>query len=235
MVRFFVGLLVIAFGLVGVAAAANPDSDAAALKLAKATLAAHGGAKLNELKTMVLRGSVDVSAPGSPQSFPASFAIALSGDKYRFEIQSQVFNFQQTWNGEQTSSSMPGVSFLPINRVWVFVLPRIEEEGYVVSALGEKFKKKKGFRITSPDGNFTDFVVDEKNSRIKEFESSYELDGGSISTSVAIEKYREVDGILVNEKFSQRLDFGSTSAYADFKAKDIIINSAVDDDVFKMK
>lgn len=235
MVRFFVGLLVIAFGLVGVAAAANPDSDAAALKLAKATLAAHGGARLNEVKTMVLRGSADVYAPNSTRSLPASFAIVLSGDKYRFEIQSEFFNFQQNWNGEQPSSSMPGVSFLPINRVWVFVLPRIEEKGYVVSALGEKFKKKKGFRITSPDGNFTDFVVDEKNSRIKEFESSYELDGTLISTSVEIEKYREVDGILVNERFSQRVELNAVTAYVVFIAKDIIINSAVDDDVFKIK
>lgn len=235
MVRFLIVLTALVFGLVGVASAADPRSDAAALDLAKATLTAHGGAKIKDAKTMVLRGSVEVSAPGSTQTLPAAFAIVLSGEKYRFEIQSAFFNFQQTSDGDQTSSSMAGVSLPPINRVGVFVLPRIEEEGYVVAALGEKFKKKKGFRITSPEGYFTDFVVDEKTSLIKEYESSYELNGRLISTGVAISKYREVDGILVNEKFSQRLEFGSMSAYASFSAKDILINSAVDDDVFTIK
>ena len=209
--------------------------DPALLELAKATLKAHGGEKLSQLKTMVLRGSVDVSAPGSPQTLPASFAIVLAGEKYRFDIQSTFFNFQQISDGQNTSSSMAGVSLPPMNRVGLSVLPKINESGFVVSALPEKFKKKKGFRITSPEGYYSDFLIDEKTSLVKEFESSYEVGGRLISTAIAIEKYREVEGILVNEKFSQRIDFGSLSAYANFNAKNILVNTEVADDVFTVK
>ena len=114
-------------------------------------------------------------------------------------------------------------------------MPRIGEEGYVVTALSDKFKKKKGFRITSPEGFYSDFIVDEKTSRVKEYESSYDVGGRTISTAVSIEKYREVDGMLINEKFSQRIDFGQASAYANFNAKDISVNSEVSADLFTIK
>ncbi len=212
-------------------ATSNPVS----LELAKATLKAHGGEKLSQAKTMVLRGSVEVTAPGTTQVLPAAFAIVISGEKYRFDIQSAFFNFQQISDGQQTSSSMAGISLPPMNRVGLFVLPKIEESGFIVSPLPEKFKKKKGFRLTSPEGYYTDFQIDEKTSLVKEFESSYEIGGRIISTSVAIEKYREVDGFLINEKFSQRLDLGQATAYANFVAKDILVNSEVAEDVFIIK
>ena len=122
-----------------------------------------------------------------------------------------------------------------MNQVGLYMLPKIGEPGYVVSALPEKLKKKKGFRVTSPDGYYSDFLIDEKTGLVKEFESSYEFNGRTISTSVAIEKYKEVEGILVNEKFSQRLDLGQATAYANFNARDILINSEVADDVFTIK
>jgi hypothetical protein len=53
-----------------------------------------------------------------------------------------------------------------------------------------------------------------------------------ITTSVVIDKYRIVDGVTVPEKYSQRFDLGQMTAYADFKAKEILINSPVADDVF---
>ena len=230
MKKYFVVILVLILGIF-----AQAQSDAPSLEIAKATLKAHGGEKLNQAKTMVLRGSVDVSAPNSAQTLPASFAIVLAGEKYRFEIQSAIFNFQQISDGFNTSSSIPGFSLPPINRVGLFILPRIEEAGFLVSPLPEKFKKKKGFRVTSPEGDYLDFLVDEKTSLVKEYESSYQYGGRLVSTSVAIEKYKEVDGVLVNEKFSQRLDLGQNSAYANFKATNISINSEVANDIFIIK
>ncbi len=232
--KFFALLAIVLFA-VCISAQDSTRSDAASLEIAKATLQAHGGEKLVQAKTLVLRGSVEISAPGSAQTFPAQFAIVLAGEKYRFDIQSGFFNFLQISDGQNTSTSPAGISLPPTNRIGLYILPKIEEAGFVVLALGEKFKKKKGFRIITPEGYFSDFLIDEKTSRVKEFESTFELNGNKASTAVSIEKYKEIDGILVNEKFSQRLDVGQISSYANFNAKDILVNSEVADDVFTIK
>lgn len=205
------------------------------LELAKKTLQAHGGQKLTSAKTMILRGSVDVSAPGSAQTLPASFSIVLAGEKYRFEIQSLIVNFLQVSDGVNTSTSMPGVSLPPMNLVGINMLAKVETTGFTVSPLPEKLKKKKGFRITSPEGYYSDFIVDEKTFLVKSYESSYSFNGNSVSTSVDIDKYKEIEGVLVTEKFSQRLDFGQLTAYANFNAKNILLNTEVTDDVFTIK
>ncbi len=55
------------------------------LELAKATIVAHGGDKFKNMKTLVVRGTADVS--GSPAAtFPATFVMTYSGDKYRLEM-----------------------------------------------------------------------------------------------------------------------------------------------------
>ena len=57
------------------------------MDLAKKTFAAHGGEKFKAMKTLVVKGSADIS--GSPtQTFPATFETIFSGDKYRFELNS---------------------------------------------------------------------------------------------------------------------------------------------------
>lgn len=210
-------------------------SDSAVLETAKKTLAAHGGDKLKNVKTIIIRGSVEVTAPNSAQTLPAAFAMIFSGDKYRLEIQSAVFNFQQISDGNNTSSSLAGVTLPPINRSGLPLLTKIGVDGYVVSELPEKLKKKKGFRITSPEGYYTDFIVDEKTSQVKDYESAYQIGDRTVSTAVAIDKYRDVNGVFINEKFSQRLDMGQFTSYASFKAKEILIDSKVEDTVFTVK
>lgn len=214
------------------ARAAVSDSDPAALAVAKSTLNAHGGEKLKAVKNMVIKGTADVTGPGTNQSIPAGFAFVYAGEKYRFDLQSPFFAFKQVYDGVNTNSSMPGVTLPPMNRVGLPLLTRIEDPGFVVSPLSEKLKKKKGFRVTSPEGYFADFIIDEKTSLVKEFESSYEVQGDTATTSVAIDKYRDIEGIMVNEKFSQRLDLGSFTSYASFKATEILINAELGDDIF---
>jgi hypothetical protein len=206
----------------------TPDS----LNLAKAALTAHGGDKFKNMKTLIVRGSATVS--GSPtQSVPAAFAMIFAGEKYRFDVQAPPFlNFSQMFDGQQTSSSMPGISLPPLNRLGLPLLAKIEEKGFTVSELPEKLKKKRGFRITSPEGYYTDFIIDDKTNQIKEYESSYEFNGRTVTTAVAVDKYREVSGILINEKFSQRLEMGQFTSYADFKAKEILVDTEVDQGVF---
>ncbi|HVE57765.1 MAG TPA: hypothetical protein VNB22_13115 [Pyrinomonadaceae bacterium] len=201
--------------------------------LAKAALTAQGGDKFKNMKTLIVRGTADIS--GSPtQTFPSAFAMIFSGDKYRYEITNPFQPFKQIYDGEQTVSSIPNFTLPPINRLGLPLLQKLDEKGYTVSALPEKSKKKTGFRITSPEGYYTDFFVDEKTGQIKGYEASYTFNERNVTTSVEIDKIREVDGVKIPEKYAQRFELGFATIYADFKAKDILINTEVASDVFSM-
>ncbi len=56
--------------------------------------------------------------------------------------------------------------------------------------------------------------------------------GRTITTSVEINKVRDVDGVKVPERYAQRFETGQLTIYADFKAKEILANSAVADKIF---
>jgi hypothetical protein len=88
--------------------------------------------------------------------------------------------------------------------------------------------------MTAPDGFYTDFYVDEKTKLVKGYESLYEFGGRSATTSVEIDKYRTVEGVIVPERYAQRFDLGQLTIYGDFKSKDILVNSVVADDVFTL-
>src|SRR6188768_487134 len=63
--------------------------DNAPTDLAKATLAAHGGDKLKKMRSLVLRGSVDITGAFS-QIIPATFALVIAGDRYVFELNNPI-------------------------------------------------------------------------------------------------------------------------------------------------
>lgn len=216
------------------AAAPTPDANALAGDAAKAALAAHGGDKLKAVKTMVIKGSVDVTVSSFPQAIPGTFATIVAGDKYRLEINSQMQSIKQISNGTNTHSSLPGFYLPPITRVGFAVLGHIGDNGYNVTALPDTAKKKKGFRLTSPEGYSTDFFVDEKTGMVKGFESSYEISGRLVTTSAEIDKYKVVEGVSLPERYVQRFDLGQMTAYSDFKAKEIVINGEVPEDYFAM-
>lgn len=206
-------------------AAASPDD------IAKAAVLAHGGDKLRQLKTLVIKGSVDMNV--SNQIMPGAFSSAVSGDKYFFEITSPMQSFKQISDGQQTFSSMPGIMLPPLNSVGFGVLGHVGDEGYVVQAFAEGKKKGRGFRVVSPDGFYTDFITDEKTGQVKGFESAFELSGGRvITTSAAIDELQNADGVLVPKKYSQRFDFGAFTAYASFKAKEVLVNPQMADNAF---
>lgn len=209
-------------------------TDSTLLELAKATLAAHGGDKFKNMRTLDVRGSVDVTTTQFPQTIPATFATIYSGDKYRLEIQNPFQPLKQVYDGQQTSSSINGFTFPPINRLGLPLLQKLGEKGFTVSELPEKLKKKKGFRITSPEGFYTDFLIDEKTGQVKGYESSYDINGREVTTSVEIDKFRTVEGVVIPERYSQRFDLGQLTAYADFKAKTILVNSEVKDEIFSI-
>ena len=88
--------------------------------------------------------------------------------------------------------------------------------------------------MTSPEGYFTDFYLDEKTNQIKGYDASYTINERVVTTSVEIEKCRDVEGVLVPEKYAQRFDTEQITIYANFKAKEILVNSEVPDAYFKI-
>lgn len=232
-------LMILAFGVFAqnssatkTAAAARPAANPTPIDVAKAALAAHGGDKLKRMRSLVLKGSVELNL--NNQSLPAAFSTAISGEKYFFEINNPFQPLKQVYDGQRTFSSIQGFSLPPVTSLGFPLLPRVGDAGYVVSALAEAKKSKKGFRITTPEGFYTDFYVNEKTGQIKGYDSSFESGGRVVTTSVEVDGYQTVDGIVVPTKYSQRFDLGPMTAYANFKTKEVLVNSTIEDSAFSI-
>ncbi|HEY2847717.1 MAG TPA: hypothetical protein VGI80_07855 [Pyrinomonadaceae bacterium] len=230
-------VLLFALAVTGISQKADPkpqgpsaaDKDAA-VALAKAAFAAHGGDKFKRMKSIVMKGSVDVNV--SNQVLPGAFSIAMAGDKYYFEINSVVQSIKQICDGQQTYSSIQGFMVPPPTSVGFAVLARVGDIGYVITPYGDDKKKRKGFRITTPDGFYTDFFVDDKTGQIKGYESAFEVGQRLVTTSAEIDSVETVDGVTVPKKYSQRFDLGNLTAYASFNTKDIKVNPPMDETAF---
>jgi hypothetical protein len=210
----------------------NPKFEAETA-LAKLTLEAHGGEKLRAMKSLIVRGSVDITTSAFNQAIPATFSIVFAREKYRFEILNPFQPLKQVFDGVNTSTTISGgVTLPPINRLGLPVLPMIGESGFIITPLPDDKKKKKGFRITSPEGYYTDFYIDEKTNQIKGYDSSYAISGRNVTTSVEVDKLRIVEGVAVPERYVQRFDTEQFTVYANFKAREILVNTEIADDVF---
>ncbi|NNF00364.1 MAG: hypothetical protein HKN25_15190 [Pyrinomonadaceae bacterium] len=209
-------------------------NGAASDDLADEVLSAHGGAKYVEMKSLIVRGSVDITASVVNQAIPATFVTIFAGDKYRLEIDNPFQPFKQVFDGQQTYSSIErGFTLPPINRIGMPLLQKLGSKGFETSDLANK--KKRGFRITAPDGYFTDFYISKKTNRVKAYEASYIVNDRDVTTSVEIDKYQEVDGVVIPKKYAQRFDVSQMTVYAEFKAREILVNTQIDDDVFSLE
>lgn len=202
-------------------------------ELAKLAVKAHGGEKLTSLKTLVISGSADINSFNQP--IAATFALVIAGDKYRLDINNPFQPLKQIYNGSSTYSSINGFSLPPMTSLGLPLLMHYGQKDYTVAELPEKLKKRRGFRMTSPEGFYTDFLLDEKTNEIKGYESSYMVGDRAVTTSVEVNESLLVDGVLMPKKYSQRFDLGQITAYASFKAKEILVNSTVEDSVFKLQ
>jgi hypothetical protein len=242
-------LLLVAVSLIGVVAMAqNPatpgsaTSPAAAttaaaivitanttpIELARAALAAQGGDKFKNMKSIMLTGTVDLYAPNSTQSVPGKFVMITAGERVRIDVDARpLFSFKQIADGDRSYSSMPGVSLPPISRFGLPVLAKFDQPGYTVSALPDK-KKLRGFRIADGDGDTTDFYVDPAIGRVMSYVTPY--NGYTFGTENS--KMKEVDGVLVPFSFSQRLESQMGAFFAEYKVKDVKVNGPIADDVF---
>ncbi len=222
-----------------VAGYAQPKSNAIAndfaaeKALAKLAVDAHGGDKLRSMRSLVIRGSADVTV--ATQRIPVTFVNIFAGDKYRFELTNPFQPIEQVSDGiTTTSSARGGFTLPPVNRLGFPILQRIGQTGFIVTALPDGKKKQRGFRVTSPEGYFNDFYLDAKTNQIKGYDSTFVIQGRTVKTSVEIDKLRTVDGVLVPERYVQRFDLDQITVYASFKASEILVNSELSDDVFSV-
>jgi hypothetical protein len=200
------------------------------IDLARAALAAQGGDKFKTLKSMVLRGSVDLYAPNSTQSIPGGFVWVIAGDKVRLEIDARpAVSFKQIYDGQRSYSSLPGVDMPPASKFGLPLLAKFDQPGYTVAAIPDK-KKQRGFRISDADGNVTDFYIDATTGRVMTFLIPY--NGYTFGTEN--KKFKEIDGVLVPFSFTQRLEMPQGAFFAEYSVKDAKLNQTLGDDVFAM-
>jgi hypothetical protein len=115
-------------------------------ELAAAALAAQGGDKFKNLKSMYLFGSANLFAPNSSQSIPGKFVMVTAGDKVRIDIDaSPAFKFKQVFDGQQSYSSMPGVTMPPASKFGLSVLARYDQPGIYRFSFA---KRKEAARIS---------------------------------------------------------------------------------------
>ena len=222
----------------GGAAAANSIPPAPAItdtstptELARAALAAQGGDKFKNLKSTWVTGDANLYAPNSSQSLPGKFSIVTVGDKIRIDINAQpVFNFKQIYDGQQSYSSVPGVQMPPASKFGLMVLAKYDQPGYTVSALPND-KKLRGFRIVDGEGNTTDFFIDATNARVMKYLIPY----NGLMFGTENSKFKEVDGVLIPMNFTQRLEMPQGAFFAEYKVKDVKLNTPIGNDVFAIQ
>ncbi len=198
--------------------------------LARAALTAQGGEKYRSLKSMVLRGSVDLYAPNSTQSIPGGFIIVVAGDKVRMEIDARpAVSFKTIYDGQRSYSSLPGVDFPPASKFGLPLLGKFDQPGYAVAAIPDE-KKLRGFSIADSDGNLTNFYIDPATGRVMKFLIPY--NGYKFGTEN--KKLKDIDGVMIPFEFTQRLEMPQGAFFAEFKVKDAKLNQPIGDDVFAM-
>jgi len=210
------------------APAVNVTPESTPMELARAAFTAQGGEKFRQVQNMMLRGSVSLYPPNSPQSIPGAFSIVTANEKLRMEIDARpIIVFKQIYDGQQSYSSMPNVEVPPLSKFGLNVLSKFDRPGYKVTAIPNK-KKLRGFRIADPEDYTTDFYIDPATGRVMEFFLYY--NGYTFGT--ANSKFKEVDGVLIPFSFSQRFEMPQGAFFAEYSVKEVKLNQTLGDDAF---
>ncbi len=203
-------------------------AGATPLDLARTAFLAQGGEKFRALKNMVLIGSVDLYGPTSTQPIPGKFVIVMARERLRMEVNAPpVISFKQLYDGHNTYSSIPGAQLPTPNKFGLLVLANFDQPGYTVTAIPDK-KKQRGFRISDAEGCSTDFYLDSTTGQVV----SYFFQFGGYNFGVEHKKVKNVEGVLVPYRFSQRIELPQGAAFADFSVKEAKLNQQLGDDVF---
>lgn len=209
-------------------AAVNITPESTPMELARAAFTAQGGEKFRQVQNTMLRGSVSLYPPNSPQSIPGAFSMVMADDKLRMEIDARpIIVFKQIYDGQQSYSSMPNVQVPPLSKYGLQVLRKFDQPGYKVTAIPNK-KKLRGFRIADPEDYTTDFYIDPATGQVMEF--LYYFNGYTFGT--AHTKFKEVDGVLIPFSFSQRFEMPQGAFFAEYSVKEAKLNQTLGDDAF---
>lgn len=196
-------------------------------ELARAAVAALGGEKFRNMKSMVQSGSAELFLPGSNESVRGEFAISLDpAGRYRIEVNAG-FSFQQISNGSGSYSSFPRVELPDPSKHGLSQLARYDQPGYKVTAIPDK-DKMRGFRIKSPDGSTTDFFADAATGRVR----LYTVLTASQIFDFELKDYQEVEGIPVPVDFTMKMEATPGLFTLNFKVKETKINQPLAADVF---
>lgn len=208
--------------------AVNITPESTPMDLARAAFTAQGGEKFRQMQNYVLRGSVSLYPPNSPQSIPGSFSMVFSSDKMRIEIDARpIIVFKQIYDGQESYSSMPNVAVPPLSRFGLNVLRHFDQSGFKISPIPNK-KKLRGFRIADAEDYTTDFYIDPVTGRVMEF--LFYFNGYTFGT--AHDKFKEVEGVLVPFSFSQRFEMPQGAFFAEYNVKEVKLNQTLGDDTF---
>ena len=154
--------------------------------------------------------------------------MVTAGDKVRIDINAQpVVAFKQIYDGQQSYSSIPGIQMPPGSKFGLAVLAKLDQPGYTVSAIPND-KKLRGFRIVDAEGNTTDYYLDPANARVMKYKIPY----NGLMFGTEHSKFKEVDGVLIPMNFTQRLEMSAGAFFAEYKVKDVKLNTPIGDDVF---
>ncbi len=197
-------------------------------ELAKIAFDVLGGEKFKKMQSLVVLGTLSLYAPNSTQSFGGSFVMANVGAKSRLEVKS-IQSFTQIYDGQQTWNSFQGVDIPPTSKFGLNAFQHFGESGYSVSALPDK-NKMRAFSFSDADGNTTNFYLDAKTGRVKSFEIPY----NGYTFGAEVDELKEYEGVLIPVKFVQRLDTPYGAFYAEFKAKEVKINTEVPESWFQI-
>lgn len=214
-----------------VASVNKTDEDAR--NMVEAMFKAHGGENLKKIKNLAISGEADISSSDSVAPIKGSFAIVIDGNKGRFQIKTAFFAYTQIYDDETIETSIDGIYLPPISQFGFAVIPHIKE-ATINFEVNDKEKKDVDFYVTVPSGYTTAFKVDPKTNLAKQYSSTFVYNGTSNTTIVEIEKYKEIDGFLVPEKFMQKFDFRQMIFYVKYNAKTIETNITISPDIFTL-
>lgn len=207
------------------------SSNASAVELARTTVAAQGGQKFRELKSIVLTGSGDAYSPLIAQKVPIQFAIAITDERMRVDMKAPFGLIQLINDGQQFHTRMGAqqgsFGIAPPAKFGIRVLAKYDKPGYSVTPLPDQ-KKETGFRITDPEGNSTDFYLDSKSNRVSRYIYRFKDSNQTWETS----DFREVEGLPVPYKITMQLGSRQGDYYAEFKVKEVKINEPLSGELF---
>lgn len=202
-------------------------ATSAPVELARVAVAALGGEKFRNMKSMVQSGSAELYVPGSNEAVTGTFTISLdSAGPYRIDVNVGLA-FQQLSNGKQRYSSFPKVELPDPSKHGLTQLAKYDQPGYTVTALPDK-DKMRGFRLKSPDGSTTDFFTDSTTGRVK----LYSVLADSQIFDFELKNYQEVDGVPVPVDFTMKLEAAHGLFTLNFKVKETKINQPLAADLF---